>query len=170
MFILIFGNGLSNTLIAQGATAAAISGNIVRLIRLRRGGMLVGCIAAPACRARRAHPRLRGIRGDRDRDVARCIRCSSISRLGVRSAHATGFCFAGLYAAIESWMHDKAENVVRGRVLALYQIIHYCSAGDRPANIDLSISASVVRAVLDRRLRAFAVGVAAHLYAHRATP
>jgi MFS family permease len=37
----------------------------------------------------------------------------------------TGFCFAGLYATIESWMHDKADNIVRGRVLALYQIVHY---------------------------------------------
>src|SRR6185295_16675945 len=40
----------------------------------------------------------------------------------------TGFCFAGLFATIESWMHDKAENVVRGRVLALYQIVHYAGA------------------------------------------
>ena len=40
----------------------------------------------------------------------------------------TGFCFAGLYAAIESWMHDKAENVVRGRVLAIYQIVHYAGS------------------------------------------
>ena len=40
----------------------------------------------------------------------------------------TGFCFAGLYATIESWMHDKAENVVRGRVLALYQIVHYAGS------------------------------------------
>ena len=40
----------------------------------------------------------------------------------------TGFCFAGLYATIESWMHDKAENVVRGRVLAIYQIVHYAGS------------------------------------------
>ena len=55
----------------------------------------------------------------------------------------TGFCFAGLYATIESWMHDKAENVVRGRVLAIYQIVHYAGSatGQRPA----ACSASATR-------------------------
>jgi len=56
----------------------------------------------------------------------------------------TGFCFAGLYATIESWMHDKADNVVRGQILALYQIVHYAGAASGQQVIRfLSISSSV---------------------------
>src|SRR5439155_24271627 len=56
----------------------------------------------------------------------------------------TGFCFAGLYATIESWMHDKAENVVRGRVLAIYQIVHYAGSATGQQAIRFVVPASFV--------------------------
>ncbi len=32
----------------------------------------------------------------------------------------TGFCFAGLYLVVESWLNERASNELRGRLLALY--------------------------------------------------
>ena len=129
VFILIFGNGLSNTLIPLGATAASFPPLSIGLIGSAYfGGMLVGCIAAPRIIARAGHIRA----------FAAFVAIATVTALShpifvepaawaaIRAV--TGFCFAGLYATIESWMHDKADNVVRGRVLALYQIIHYAGS------------------------------------------
>ena len=36
---------------------------------------------------------------------------------------ATGFCFAGLFTVMESWLNSGVSNQDRARVLALYRII-----------------------------------------------
>jgi MFS family permease len=129
VFILIAGNGLSNTLIPLSATAASFPPLSIGLIgSFYFVGMFIGCLAAPRIIARAGHIRA----------FAAFVAISTVSTLlhpmfveptawaGIRSV--TGFCFAGLYATIESWMHDKAENVVRGRVLAIYQIVHFAGS------------------------------------------
>ena len=129
VFILIAGNGLSNTLIPLSATAAAFPPLSIGLIgSFYFIGMFVGCLAAPRIIARAGHIRA----------FAAFVAIATVTTLAhpvfvdpaawaaIRAV--TGFCFAGLYATIESWMHDKAENVVRGRVLALYQIVHYAGS------------------------------------------
>lgn len=35
----------------------------------------------------------------------------------------TGFCLAGLYVVIESWLNDQASNETRGRALSMYMIV-----------------------------------------------
>jgi hypothetical protein len=56
VFILIAGNGLSNTLIPLSATAASFPPLSIGLIASSYfGGMLVGCIAAPRVVARAGH-------------------------------------------------------------------------------------------------------------------
>jgi MFS family permease len=90
--------------------------------------MLVGCIAAPRVVARAGHVRAFSA------FVAVATVTTLLHPVFVEPAAwaliraVTGFCFAGLYATIESWMHDKADNVVRGQVLALYQIVHYAGS------------------------------------------
>lgn len=129
VFILIAGNGLSNTLIPLSATAASFPQLSIGLIGSAYFvGMFVGCLAAPRIIARAGHIRA----------FAAFVAISTVTTLahplfvepaawaGIRSI--TGFCFAGLYATIESWMHDKADNIVRGRVLAIYQIVHYAGS------------------------------------------
>ena len=36
----------------------------------------------------------------------------------------TGFCFAGLYMVIESWLMEKSSNETRGFVFSVYTIIN----------------------------------------------
>lgn len=129
VFILIAGNGLSNTLIPLSATSASFPQLSIGLIGSAYFiGMFVGCLAAPRIIARAGHIRA----------FAAFVAISTVTTLAhplfveptawaaIRSI--TGFCFAGLYATIESWMHDKADNIVRGRVLAIYQIVHYAGS------------------------------------------
>jgi len=40
-----------------------------------------------------------------------------------------GFCSAGLFAAIESWINERSGNEQRGRVLSLYMLTTYFSLG-----------------------------------------
>lgn len=35
----------------------------------------------------------------------------------------TGFCYAGLYVVIESWLNEVADNQTRGRLLSLYGLV-----------------------------------------------
>jgi len=154
VFILIAGNGLSNTLIPLSATVAEFPALSIGLIGSSYfGGMLIGCLAAPRIIARAGHIRA----------FAAFVAIATVATLfhpvfiepaawaAIRAV--TGFCFAGLYATIESWMHDKAENVVRGRVLALYQIVHYAGSATgqqaiRFLTVSSFVSFSVVAAAL----------------------
>ena len=38
-----------------------------------------------------------------------------------------GFCFAGLYMTIESWLNNNADNANRGRVLSIYMMVNLAS-------------------------------------------
>jgi MFS family permease len=145
VFILIAGNGLSNTLIPLSATAAAFPPLSIGLIASAYfGGMLVGCIATPRIIARAGHIRAFSA------FVAIATVTTLLHPIFIDPAAwaliraVTGFCFAGLYATIESWMHDKAENVVRGQVLALYQIVHYAGSAAGQQAIRLISPASFV--------------------------
>jgi MFS family permease len=129
VFILIAGNGLSNTLIPLSATAAAFPPLSIGVIASAYfGGMLLGCIAAPRVVARAGHIRAFAafVAVATVTTLLHPIFVDPIAWALIRAV--TGFCFAGLYATIESWMHDKADNIVRGRVLALYQIVHYAGS------------------------------------------
>ena len=143
VFILIVGNGLSNTLIPLSATVASFPPLSIGLIASAYfGGMLVGCVAAPRVVARAGHIRA----------FAAFVAIAAVTTLLhpvfvdpaawalIRAV--IGFCFAGLYATIESWMHDKADNVVRGQVLALYQIVHYAGSATGQQAIASSAAAS----------------------------
>src|SRR3546814_16630557 len=36
----------------------------------------------------------------------------------------TGFCFAGLYLVIESWLNERADNTNRGFVVGIYTMVN----------------------------------------------
>lgn len=37
----------------------------------------------------------------------------------------SGFCIAGLFAALESWLNERSDNTTRGQVLGIYMIVNY---------------------------------------------
>lgn len=63
-----------------------------------------------------------------------------------------GFCMAGMVMVVESWVNERATNVMRGRVLSLYMMTNYLGAGlgqfmmliGDPAQFQLFIIASMV--------------------------
>ncbi|MEM7609716.1 MAG: MFS transporter [Myxococcota bacterium] len=64
----------------------------------------------------------------------------------------TGFAYAGMYIAAESWLNDRVDNAARGQVLSLYMVVQYgglaggqllLNVGD-PASMKLFAIASVL--------------------------
>ena len=49
----------------------------------------------------------------------------------------TGFCFAGLYMVMESWLNDRADNTNRGQVLSLYQVTNFGAVALGPLLLNL---------------------------------
>lgn len=56
---------------------------------------------------------------------------------------AVGFCMAGLYAVIESWLNVRSPNELRGRVLSMYTLTIYISSGVGQLAINLDPDAGV---------------------------
>ncbi|MDO6462493.1 MFS transporter [Granulosicoccaceae sp. 1_MG-2023] len=65
---------------------------------------------------------------------------------------ATGFCYAGLYIVIESWLNNSSTNETRGSVFSIYMVVTYISmAGGQwmlkladPAGFHLFVMVSVL--------------------------
>ncbi|MBL8590268.1 MAG: MFS transporter [Methylobacteriaceae bacterium] len=92
------------------------------------GGMLAGTLAAPAIVRWSGH--IRAFTAF----VAVAVVVVLLYPIAVKPAAwiglrgVIGFAFAGLYAVIESWVNAKAENENRGRVYAVYQVVHFAGS------------------------------------------
>lgn len=53
-----------------------------------------------------------------------------------------GYCIAGLYICIESWLHDRAPNKTRGKLLSVYMIVVYFGLGASQLLLNLWDTAS----------------------------
>jgi len=73
---------------------------------------------------------------------------------------AVGFCMAGLYAVIESWLNVRSSNELRGRVLSLYTLTIYIASGvgQLAINIDPNIQSADPGIQRDAGLEMFALG------------
>ncbi len=56
---------------------------------------------------------------------------------------AVGFCMAGIYAVIESWLNVRSPNELRGRVLSMYTLTIYISSGIGQLAINLDDTAGL---------------------------
>ena len=122
--ILLGGNGLQGTLIAlRGAMEGFSPATIGFMGTAYFAGFLIGCIAITRIM----------------RDVGHVRAFSALAAIASAGTlmlvlvvdpvmwslvrFATGFCFAGLFTIMESWLNSGVGNKDRARVLALYRII-----------------------------------------------
>jgi MFS family permease len=49
-----------------------------------------------------------------------------------------GFCMAGLFAVIESWLNERSSNATRGQILSLYMVTSYAASSVGQFMINLS--------------------------------
>ena len=88
-------------------------------------GFLVGCVATPHLVRRAGHIRS---------FATFCGMASAAPLIHALSADPvvwslmrvlTGFCFAGLYMVIESWLNEQSTNETRGRLFSAYLVVNF---------------------------------------------
>ncbi|MCC0041028.1 MAG: MFS transporter [Rhodobiaceae bacterium] len=127
-FVLLAGSGLLFGLLPLRARLDGFSDASIGLLgSCYFAGMLLGCIATPTLIRSVGHIRV----------YAACAALATtmpLSHLLLPEPLAwallrgmTGFCFAAVYAIIESWLNERATNEIRGAVLAIYNIINFAA-------------------------------------------
>jgi MFS family permease len=126
--ILLAGNGLQTTLISvRGHLEGFPTAFIGLMMSAYFAGFVVGCRVNPRFIASVGH-------------IRTFVALASIASAAAL-AHAlivdvaawallraiTGFCFAGLFMVIESWINERATNRDRGKVLSIYRIVDLSS-------------------------------------------
>ena len=122
--ILLGGNGLQGTLIAMRGALEGFQASTIGFIgTFYFLGFLLGCLAISRM--------MRAVGYVRSFSALAAIAASGTLLLVLiidpvmwsAIRFATGFCFAGLFTIMESWLNSGASNDDRARVLALYRII-----------------------------------------------
>ncbi|MGP1395125.1 MAG: MFS transporter [Inquilinaceae bacterium] len=128
--IMIVGNGLFGTLLSVRMNLDAVPlGQIGGILALYSVGFVVGTLTISGVVEKVGHIRA----------FAAMAAIASASAL-VHALYVepliwavlraiTGFCMAGLYTIIESWLNAKSPNAVRGRVMSAYMAVNYLSYG-----------------------------------------
>lgn len=124
--LIMVGNGLQGTLLGVRAEIEGFDTTTTGLIMsLYYGGYLAGSLLAPKLVSNVGHIRVFS---------ALASLASAVTLLhGVfvdpfwwcLARVIAGFCFAGLYIVIESWMNDISDNETRGKILGTYLLVFY---------------------------------------------
>jgi len=122
--ILLGGNGLQGTLIALRGAQEGFSPAVIGFMGTAYfGGFLLGCLAISRIMKAVGHVRsfsaLAAIASAGTLMLVLVI--DPVMWSVIRFA--TGFCFAGLFTVMESWLNSGAPNEQRARVLALYRMV-----------------------------------------------
>jgi MFS family permease len=124
--LLLLGNGLTNTLVPLRAHLDGYSDLAVGAMgSFYYGGFVVGCFVIPKLLARVGHIRTFAVAASL---TAATVLIQPIFTLPivwfvVRTGF--GFCAAGAYMVIESWLNDRATNETRGRILSAYVVVNF---------------------------------------------
>lgn len=128
VFFLVTGSGLQNTLLPlRGAFEGFSAINLGILGSSYYLGFVVGCLVVPHLVRRSGHIRAFAAltSGVVATMIAHPLFIDPIVWFVLRGI--TGFCFAGLYLVIESWLNDRATNQTRGFVMSAYVIVDYAA-------------------------------------------
>lgn len=122
--ILLGGNGLQGTLIAlRGAQEGFSPASIGFMGTAYFAGFLIGCLVI--VRMMRAVGHIRAFSALAAMAAAATLVMAVAIDVSVWALmrFISGFCFAGLFTVMESWLNSGVSNQDRARVLALYRII-----------------------------------------------
>lgn len=128
VFFLVTGSGLQNTLLPlRGAFEGFSAINLGILGSSYYLGFVIGCLVVPHLVRRSGHIRAFAAltSGVVATMLAHPVFIEPFVWFALRAV--TGFCFAGLYLVIESWLNDRATNQTRGFVMSAYVMVDYAA-------------------------------------------
>ncbi|MDE1174139.1 MAG: MFS transporter [Parvibaculaceae bacterium] len=124
--ILLIGNGLLGSLVPLRADADHLSATTLGWIGgAYFAGFLAGCVFCPRVVRRAGHIRSFGAfaAAASSAPLVLALIVEPLTWCFFRAL--TGFCFAGLYMVIESWINEKATNETRGSLFSIYLIVNF---------------------------------------------
>jgi len=122
--ILLGGNGLFSTLIAvRGAQEGMAASQIGWMGTAYFVGFVIGCIFVPRILRSVGHIRTYAALASlaASSTLLMVLLIDPYARKALRLL--IGFCFAGLFTTIESWLNTGVANEIRGKVLSVYRIL-----------------------------------------------
>lgn len=123
--ILIMGNGLQSTLLPVRASLEKFDALEIGLMGSAYYlGFVVGCLRGGRLIQRVGHVRAFTALAAIASTVALVHALSVDPYMWSLMRALTGFCFAGLYLVIESWLNERADNTNRGFVLGIYTLVN----------------------------------------------
>jgi len=128
MSMLLMGNSLQGTLIAIRATGEQFSESSIGIMASGYFlGFVLGTLVTAYLIERAGH--IRGFTA-----LASLASAAALGHIIIVDPVAwtifraiSGFCFAGIYMVIESWLNERATNETRGQVLAAYMFVNLMS-------------------------------------------
>ena len=123
--MLLWGNGLQGILLPVRATIENFSTSTIGLIASGYSlGFVISCRYAPHIVRRVGHIRSFAVFAA----LAACLVLLFVlvvhPLVWVVLRMLSGFCFAGLYMVIESWLNESAENSNRGQIFSTYMVLN----------------------------------------------
>jgi MFS family permease len=123
--ILLWGNGLQGILLPIRATIEHFSTSTIGLIASAYSlGFVISCRYAPRIVMRVGHIRSFAVLAA----IASCVVLLLVlvihPAVWIPLRMLSGFCFAGLFMVIESWLNERADNANRGRIFSTYMVIN----------------------------------------------
>jgi MFS family permease len=123
--MLLWGNGLQGILLPVRATIEAFSTSTIGLIASAYSlGFVVSCRYAPHIVRRVGHIRSFAVLAAIGACVVLLFELVVDPLVWIVLRMLSGFCFAGLYMVIESWLNESAENSNRGQIFSTYMVIN----------------------------------------------
>lgn len=123
--ILLTGNGLQGTLLPIRAQLEAFSTVEIGILGSSYFlGFAAGCIWSPALVRRVGHIRAFTAMSAIASAAVLVHAVFTYSWVWWLVRGLTGFCFAALYAVIESWLNERSTNDTRGTIMSVYLIIN----------------------------------------------
>jgi len=153
MALLMLGNGLQASLIGIRTQLEGFSGFTTGIVMAAYfAGFLGGSFLVPRFVIRVGHIRVFAALASGASAAALAYSISGDPFTWAAMRFITGVCFAGLYVVAESWIHSRATNETRGRLMATYMVTVLGAAGlgqfllnvSDPAGFELFILTSIL--------------------------
>ena len=125
---LVFGHGLQSTLLPLAANQAHFSQLAIGMVSSGYYvGMVLGCFGAPRAIMRAGHIRALAalVSLMSASAILHPVFVDPIAWFLIRVV--SGFCLAGFYTIVESWLHETATNDTRGTVMSIYIVVLFAS-------------------------------------------
>ena len=136
--LLSIAHGALFALIGVRLAAAGISSTVIGLVMSAYFvGLLGGSLSSDRVIARVGHIRAFAVFAATAAITVLLLALSDLLVLWVLLRAVAGYCMAGLYMTMESWLNHRATNEIRGRTFAVYAVISGAAVATGPLLLNL---------------------------------